>query len=406
MLLFLNVKPVWAHCTSTRSQPTCSGGGYTYTSEVYTEVYTFQNLYSPESECKKTDPKPIEHKIIVQKLDQMEALAQSLSSDSICKDVNKYAKDYLRQAEQVRRALISANNLRKEMFFTNIENKKATDGTVTTIDPSQDKEGLHTRSHNIAGAAILCGISDMSQKLQPVWNLSVQFRRIQNGTYPISQRMPEICFEKMQSVNYLVESTFDTAEQIYKNLWMGNVCTEKHYRELLGEFGSHSNMRNSVVKHGDCEGENCENLEAIMDLLASGEILNSEEGFQEFISQGESMNLKKTRFIEYEDKRQENSKRRTYYDQASLKDKRESLLNSKEVITSLSSQPDKNSRGLAHSPSNKDHLPVFPNGYYDFVKNKGWYCQTQNDDLFSTISRRYCLSAFPILLKKSSRASN
>ena len=376
VLFILDVKSGWAHCTSTRSQPSCSGGGYTYTSEVYTEVYTFQNLYSPESECGKTNPKPVEHKIIVQKLDQMEGLAKSLSSDSLCKAVNKYAKEYLSQAQQVRTALISANSLRKEMFFTNIENKKAIDGTVTTIDPSSDKEGLHTRSHNIAGAAILCGISDMSQKLQPLWNLSVQLRRVQNGTYPTSQKMPEICVEKMHTVNQLVESTFDTAEQIYKNLWMGNVCTEKHYQELLGEFGSHSNMRNSVVKHGDCKGENCENLEAIMDLLASGEYLAGEE-----------------------DLSQKNSKRRTYYDKASFKTEKDSTNSSQKILTSVSSDQKSNSGDVANSPSNKDDLLVFPNGYYDFIKNKGWYCQTQNDDLFSTISRRYCLSAFPILLK-------
>lgn len=341
-----------AHCSSTRSSPDCRGSGYTYTSEVYTEAFTFDENFSVESECSKPPSLSPHKNILVQLFSQVELSAKRLSEDKKCKELNQYGEDYLTQSRLVKTSLQAANNQRGELYFSQIKNKQATDESVRTISSAEDNEGIHLRSQQLARLALFCGISDMSQKLQPVWNLSVGLRRAMNGTYPTTPEALKNCESQLNEINELVTRTFDTAEIVYKNQWRATVCTDKHHFHLKEEFQKDITMNSSIVLHGDCLGDNCEKINSLVELLS------------------------KTNKIQ--NKPQNQSARRTYYETAKIK-----------------------TRTPAATEKQENDKSVFPNGYYDFINNKGWYCQTESNDLFSTISKRYCLSAYPVLLNRN-----
>ena len=163
----------------------CKGGGYVYTSEVYSEVYTYHSVFGKNASCEKQkSQKPITKKIDKIKND-LDTQIENFYKN--CGDFRPDVETLRKSNEAYDKEIVSANKSRKEKYFTDIKNKKSRFEAVWGIDGEKDIDGIHLNSNLLADTAILCRSSDISKKMQPYWRFIVDIKR-----RAASYRFPEL----------------------------------------------------------------------------------------------------------------------------------------------------------------------------------------------------------------------
>jgi len=442
--------------------PACYGGGYRYKSDSYTKIYHYKMFKDKYPQCGKVvinKSSGMIHKTLSMKI-IAEAKAQ-LANKETCPDLAEKLQKFLSDIEVVEKHLKDVALLRDENIFKKSKNMDARYEKFNYLDnEAAEKEGIHIRSIKLANAAMLCGVSDVSARIHPYWKLLASINSIiplayksqsitkdgelSDGCADVSASGSEdlkefyvnlAAADKSQAlvIRYSTYSAKDhvivsaggkslvdsgcvgTKEPVEKRIDLNSIKADKLKIRVKascdGSGGSYWRVNISCVELVAPSYECQKDVDKLKKLLKK--FLNNSDDLNDYYWMNSNCYNE-----EYEKQ---------------TGDRLEVLTNIKTLgshycyasgCQSIAKNPEMNTTKKIKQIKTEQLKPIktkslvvtTPVDYgmsakskKDFVENKGWYCLkvnrsiaslNKNDqpELFRQISKRYCLSAYPILL--------
>ena len=152
----------------------CNGGGYNYKSDQVIEKYEYSEFKSENPNCNEIVETKTDGLSFVENHKKILSFAKDNNSAETCPEILPLIGKYKSQSKDVEGFITDITKKRNKNIFKNsIMLDSKFDKVFNSGDKNIYSEEFQLRSISLANTAVLCGVSDMSLKVSPLWKLKV-----------------------------------------------------------------------------------------------------------------------------------------------------------------------------------------------------------------------------------------